>query len=250
MRAAAALLAEGGRDAVTARAVSHAAGVKAPTLYRQFGDMRGILDAAVSHGFAIYLRGKTGGAPAVDPVDDLRHGWDLHVAFGLSNPAVYALMFGEPRPGADIPAAREAATILRGLVQRVAEAGRLRVGVEPAARMIHAATVGVTLTLLATAPEDRDPTTSPATREAILAAVTTDGAGAAAQDPEASRAASHAVALRATLAHEPAGFTPGELTLLGELLDRLAASGRDRGRPSTVSAEREAQRSSVRSGSG
>ena len=49
-----------------------------------------------------------------------------------------------PRPGAELTAAKEAAEILHGLVSRVAEAGRLRVGVERAARMIHAAGSGVT----------------------------------------------------------------------------------------------------------
>ena len=37
--------ADGGRGAVTTRAVSAAARVQPPTIYRQFGDMRGLLDA-------------------------------------------------------------------------------------------------------------------------------------------------------------------------------------------------------------
>ncbi len=41
LQAAARLLAEGGREAVSTRAVSSAAGVQAPTIYRQFGDMQG-----------------------------------------------------------------------------------------------------------------------------------------------------------------------------------------------------------------
>ena len=61
-------------------------------------------------------------------------------------------------------------------MQRVAEAGRLRVGVEQAVRMIHAAGIGVILSLIGAEPEDRDPALSEATREAILAAVTTDAA--------------------------------------------------------------------------
>lgn len=28
-----------------------------------------------------------------DPVADLRAGWDLHVGFGLCNPALYSLMY-------------------------------------------------------------------------------------------------------------------------------------------------------------
>src|SRR5918997_424806 len=176
VRAAAQLLAEGGREAVTTRAVAAAAGVQAPTIYRQFGDMRGLLDEVASFGFSMYLRDKTSRAQEEDPVEDLRRGWDLHVGFGLDNPAFYTLMYGDPRPGVEPTAAREASEILHGLVRRVAEAGRLRVGVESAAAMIHAAGSGVTLALIDTRPEERDPALSEAIREAILATVTTDGA--------------------------------------------------------------------------
>src|SRR5213082_3591627 len=82
MRAAAGLLAQGGREAVTTRAVSAAAGVQAPTLYRQFGDMRGLLNAVARETLAAYVRDKAAQEPGDDPVEDLRRGWDLHVAFG------------------------------------------------------------------------------------------------------------------------------------------------------------------------
>ncbi len=220
VRAAAGLLVEGGREAVTTRAVAEAAGVQAPTIYRQFGDMRGLLDEVASFGFSTYLRDKTSRKREEDPVEDLRRGWDLHVGFGLENPAFYVLMYGDPRPGVEPTAAREANGILHGLVQRVAEAGRLRVGVESAARTIHAAGVGVTLTLIGTGPGDRNPGLSGATREAVLAAVTTDA--------EIDRVTGHdrvsarAVALKAVLPEAPAGFTPPESALLSEWLDRLA----------------------------
>src|SRR4028119_655296 len=88
----------GGGGAVTTRGVATAAGVQAPTIYRQFGDMRGLLDEAASFGFSRYLRDKTSRERVEDPVEDLRRGWDLHVGFGLDNPAFYTLMYGEPRP--------------------------------------------------------------------------------------------------------------------------------------------------------
>ena len=56
VEAAAALLAQGGREAVSTRAVSAAAGVQAPTIYRIFGDKQGLLDAVASRGFAEYVR--------------------------------------------------------------------------------------------------------------------------------------------------------------------------------------------------
>lgn len=231
VRAAADLLSAGGRDAVSTRAVSSAAGVQVPTIYRHFGDMRGLLDAAASFGFAAYLRRKTSRARAADPVDDLRRGWDLHVEFGLTNPAIYALMYGDPVPGAEPTAARAAAEVLRGLVQRIAEAGRLRVGVERAAQVVHAAGRGVTLSLIGTQSADRDPTLSETTREAILAAVTTDGAdtGSADAAPPDRVAADRtlvrrAVALKAVLPAAPAGFTAAEASLFAEWLDRIAAA--------------------------
>jgi AcrR family transcriptional regulator len=220
VRAAAGLLVEGGREAVTTRAVAAAAGVQAPTIYRQFGDMRGLLDEVAGFGFSRYLRDKTSRERVEDPVEDLRRGWDLHVSFGLENPAFYTLMYGDPRPGVEPTAAREASEILHGLVRRVAEAGRLRVGVESAARMIHAAGSGVTLALIGTRPEERDPALSEATREAILASVITDAAPDTATGHD--RVSGRAVALKAALPEAPAGFTPPESALLSEWLDRLA----------------------------
>lgn len=227
VRAAAELLAEGGREAMTTRAVAAAAGVQAPTIYRQFGDMSGLLDAVASHGFSQYLYSKTSREQADDPVEDLRGGWDLHVEFGLANPAFYALMYGDPRPGAEPTAALEAAGMLRELVQRVAEAGRLRVGVERAAQMIHAAGMGVTLVLIGTEPEDRDPALSETTREAVLAAVTT----AETEEATPGRAdrgllANRAVALGAILPEAGDELSSGEQALLSEWLDRLTCSVR------------------------
>jgi AcrR family transcriptional regulator len=72
LRAAADLLAEGGRDAVSTRAVSAAAGVQAPTLYRLFGDKEGLLQAVAAHGFAEYLSDKHALAETDDPIDDSR----------------------------------------------------------------------------------------------------------------------------------------------------------------------------------
>ncbi|MEH1100106.1 TetR/AcrR family transcriptional regulator [Micromonospora sp. CPCC 205561] len=224
VRAAAALLAEGGRDAVSTRAVGRAAGVQAPTIYRQFGDMRGLLDAAASYGFAAYLHAAAARDLAGDPVDDLRRGWDMQVDFGVANPAFHALMYGDPRPGETPTAARVAADILRQLVQRVAEAGRLRTGVDEATGMLHAAGCGVTLALIRAAPEDRDPALSTRTREAVLAALVTDSAAARATY-RADRPVRHAVALRASLDDLATDLTAAERALLAEWLDRVARGG-------------------------
>ncbi|HEY0780288.1 MAG TPA: TetR/AcrR family transcriptional regulator [Gemmatirosa sp.] len=239
--AAARLLEAGGRDAATTRAVAAAAGVQPPAIYRQFGDMRGLLDAAARDTLAAYVRKKAAHTPSGDPLEDLRRGWDLHVAFGLAHPAVYALIYGDPVGGALADAAREGEAHLHALVARVAEAGRLRVDVAHAARLIAAAGNGVTLALLAAPPGARDPRLADAMREAVLAAVTLapepevggtpERAPGAAPGPAPGpgRVAARAVALRAVLAEAPDALTGGEQHLLAEWLDRLAD-----GRPPAV----------------
>jgi len=222
VRAAANLLVDGGREAVTTRAVAAGAGVQAPTIYRQFGDMRGLLDEVASYGFSTYLRDKTMREREEDPVEDLRRGWDLHVEFGLANPTLYTLMYGDPTSGTESTAAVEAATILRDLVRRVAEAGCLRVSVKRAANMIHAAGCGVTLTLIGARPADRDPALSETTREAILAAVTSDEPEDWKEQNDRDRVANRAVALRAVLPEAENDLSSGEKTLLSEWLDRLS----------------------------
>lgn len=214
--AASTLLNDGGRDAVSTRAVSAAASVQAPTIYRTFGDMQGLLDAVASAGFAEYLAIKSGREPSGDPVEDLRAGWDLHIGFGLEHPHVYALIYGGPdRDGDEPEAARAAEGILRGLVERVAESGRLTVGIERAVQIVHAAGMGVTLALIGTPVAQRDPELSPHTRDAILGSIT----AAAAADPAERALVAHAVALQAA---ELPQLTPAERALLGEWLTRVA----------------------------
>lgn len=74
LQAGIALPAEDGPQAMTTRAVSAAAGVRAPTLYRLVGDQDELLDAVVNHGLAAYLEDKSAQVPSEDPVADLRRG--------------------------------------------------------------------------------------------------------------------------------------------------------------------------------
>ena len=221
LAAAAELLAQGGRDAVSTRAVSAAAGVQAPTIYRLFGDMQGLLDAVATHGFTTYLSSKPGLEPTADPVQDLRAGWELHVGFGLAHPALYVLMYGEPRPGAaPPPAAAAAAEVLATHIRRIAEAGRLRVSEERAAQLVHAAGFGTTITLIAMPADHRDPALSDIAREAVIAAITTDVPVAAAPGPVSAAAALRAVLPQTTV------LTGQERGLLQEWLDRITGTAR------------------------
>jgi len=214
--AAARLLARGGREAVSTRAVSTEAGVQAPTIYRLFGDKQGLLDAVAEHGFAAYVGPKRQRRASGDPVEDLRTGWDLHLAFGLANPALYVLMT-EPRPDGPPPAAVAGIDYLTGLVERIAATGRLSVPVPQAVQLIHAAGSGATLTILALPEDARDTTVSRLAREATISAITTDAPASSAPGPVGA-----AIALRAALADLPALSDP-ERALLAEWLDRIAS---------------------------
>ena len=227
MTAAMDLLATGGRAAVTTRAVAAAADVQAPTLYRLFGDKDGLLHAVAEYGFETYLREKTVRKPGADPVGDLRAGWVSHIDFGLSNPALYALMYGDPHPGAKSSAAAAAHRLLLEHIHRVAAAGRLRVSEERAAALFHAAACGTVLTLLATPLDRRDPALSEMAREAALTAITIEApieGSIEAPMSESASAAAAAIALRAALP-DVTTLSGAERQLLQEWLDRLAADG-------------------------
>jgi AcrR family transcriptional regulator len=229
VRAATELLATGGRNAVTTRAVSAAAGVQPPTIYRHFGDMQGLLDVVARETLAVHVREQATRALTNDPVEDLRQGWDLHIAFGLANPDAFALLYSAPSVAASVSVIHEGVEVLQGLVARIAEAGRLRVDVAHATDLIHAAGTGVTLTLAATPPEERDPRLSETMREAILTALTVPAAaetpnGETNAAPAAEQVAVHAVALQALLTDAPGVLSAAERQLLSDWLDRLATA--------------------------
>jgi AcrR family transcriptional regulator len=212
--AAAKLVAEGGIEAASTRAVASAAGVQAPTLYRLFGDKQGLLDAVAQHGFDAYLAGKQAQLRTDDPIADVGRGWDLHVEFGLANPGLYVLMYGAVRPGHAVPL--EGRRILAAMLERAAAMGRLRVPPETAAEIVSAASVGITLRLIATPEDERDPELSGRARDRVLGAVSADGDGD-------DGLAVHAVALRAALQERPDVLGEAETALLLQWLARVAA---------------------------
>jgi AcrR family transcriptional regulator len=220
LAAAATLLAEGGREAVSTRAVSVAAGVQAPTIYRLFGDKQGLLDAVAEYGVQHYLASKMDAPAGIDPVEDLRRGWDAHVAFGLANPALYALIYGEPRPGPPTSAEQPATAMLARKIQRIAESGRLRVSEALAADLVHALASGATLSMIAMPPSAHRQALADLSREAAIAAITTEPPAIPTAGP-----ANLATALRAALPQTTA-LSDAELGLLRDWLDRIATPGR------------------------
>lgn len=206
------ILARDGREALTTRAVAAAAKVQAPTIYRLFGDKRGLLDAVVAHGIATYLQAKAKHAPIEDPIEDLRIGIDQHVEFGLANPAVYALMAD---PSLQLTAGRDGIKYLEQRIHRIALAGRLRVSEVRAVELVHAAGLGTVLALLDRPAAERDLTLAADARDAVIAAITTAPAA------KTNKISTVAIALRAGLA-EVTELTPRERDLLDEWLARIA----------------------------
>ncbi|MDT0202370.1 TetR/AcrR family transcriptional regulator [Nocardioides sp. AE5] len=168
--AAADLVAAAPGEDFSLRAVCDAVGVKMPTLYHFFGNKQGLVDAVVEHGFEMYVATKTVTEPTGDPIQDLRTGWDAHVAFGLENPGFYTLMYGTVRPGHSPAAQSRPSQMLHDLTRRAQEQGRLVVPAEQAAAHVLATNVGVTLHQIIASVEDRP--LSIAVREGVIAAVT------------------------------------------------------------------------------
>ncbi|GAA4604800.1 AcrR family transcriptional regulator [Actinoplanes octamycinicus] len=215
------LLRETGAAGVTTRAVSAAAGVQAPTIYRLFGDKDGLLDAVAEQVMATYVAEKSVQDESDDPVADLRDGWQVHVDFGLANPDLFALLV-TPGRSSDSRAVEAGAQVLRRRVQRLAEAGLLRVDQQRAVDMIHAAGTGAVLALLASPPERRDLGLADHLFDAVTAAILTDAPAVPSAGPLAVT-----VAFSTTVPELPA-LTAAERTLLAEWLERSITELGDR----------------------
>jgi len=215
---AARLLREDGPGAVTTRRVAEGAGVQAPTIYRLFGDKDGLLEAVVEHVMASYVSAKAAivqaaSAADVDPLDDLRAGWETQIDFALANPALFHL-FSDPGRVLHSPAAQSGRNVLESRVHRVATTGQLRVSEQRAVGLIQAAGIGAVHTLLATAPDHRDPHLADILFEAVLGQILTDTLTHA-----PTGALSTTVAFRA-IAPQLDVLSEAEQLLLREWLDR------------------------------
>jgi AcrR family transcriptional regulator len=221
LRAAADLLRTGGIDAVSTRAVATAAGVQPPTIYRQFGDKDGLLDAVAGYLLRTYIEQKRELiAASGDPVADLRRLWDVHVDFGLTHPDGYVLAYGQMRPGRWPPAAQETFELLGQVIARLGEQGRLRMSVERATVYFRSTGTGYILTQIGLPPDERDPELSSIIFDDTIAAITNDGKH---KQNAGIGIAGHAVALREALRdRRNLPLTAAEQGLLAEWLNQVA----------------------------
>ncbi|GLW50678.1 TetR family transcriptional regulator [Streptomyces sp. NBRC 14336] len=228
IEAAAELLARSPSGDVSTRAVSEAAGVQQPVLYRLFGDKSGLLRATVDYVWDQYLGSKRAAEESDDPLEELRAGWDSHTAFALAHPNAYKLMFSTAL-GSQPEAAEEATRILREVLERLAKQGRLRVTPDVAARMVMTANTGVALALITRPTLYPDQSLSVMVRDAIHRDILL--APAADTAPHTSNAAAHDArrAAATTLLSSvdeftPQPFTSAESALLKQWLEQIAGS--------------------------
>ncbi|BDZ49183.1 TetR family transcriptional regulator [Frondihabitans sucicola] len=219
--AAARLLHEEGPAAVTTRAVAHGAGVQAPTIYRLFGDKDGLLEAVAEHVMADFVSAKAAiveaaSADNVDPLDDLRAGWQTQIDFGVANPALFRLL-SDPARVLGSPAARSGRRVLEARVHRLALVGRLRVTEERAVGLIQAAGTGAIQVLLTTPVEERDAGLADGLFDAVLAQILTDAPERAEAGPLTAAVAFRAVAPQLDV------LSGAERALLVDWLDRAIA---------------------------
>jgi AcrR family transcriptional regulator len=219
--AAAQLLDEAKGGPVSTRQIVDRAGVRAPTLYHHFGSKQALLDAVVSHGFTEFLRARRLAGATTDPIDDIREGWDNHVAFGLEFPSAYAHIYGNVRAGVPCGVADDVRAHLLEALEPAARQERLRVSPADAAAHILATSSGVTLTLIQQPASERDLNLSDRVRDGVLAAITIDAPASAPATTERSRETA-AGTLSIALEDDAGVLTTGERALMRELLARIA----------------------------
>jgi AcrR family transcriptional regulator len=201
--------------------------VTAPTLYHHFGDKEGLFDAVVAAGFEEYVAGERDFAPSGQPLEDIRRMWDNHVQFGLNQPELYLVMFGNIRPESRPAIVADAEALMEEMLNKAAVAGQLNVQPREAASSFLAANVGVTLMLIAEPASERNLELSTMTRDAMIFAVSAEPANgtAAPGDTGKSSVVVAAIALNAALqASHSDQLSSSELKLFLEWLHRISAS--------------------------
>lgn len=94
---------EGSDEAVTLRAVAREIGIAAPSIYAHFPDRGAIMLAVVARVFdelTAAITAEVAGA-GDDPVERLVAGCEGYVAFGISHPARYGVLFSDRRRADD-----------------------------------------------------------------------------------------------------------------------------------------------------
>jgi AcrR family transcriptional regulator len=196
---------------ISTRAVCDAVGVGQPVLYRLFGDKNGLLGALVETGFDRYIARKQELEVTDDPVADLRHGWDDHMDFAITNAALYRLMFSPTFPQVPAPVAR-IFDLLKGNLERCAAVGKTKIPTAEAAQAILSANVGVALSVVSQPDRYSDPALSHRVRDAVFASCLDEPGGE--DRANADALVRSALQLEAQLKQQPTSTLGAEETAL------------------------------------
>jgi AcrR family transcriptional regulator len=211
-----------GRDAITIRAVADEAKIQLPTLYRLFADKVGLLDAVAERGFTRYMAIEPEHRESLEPIEQLRHGWDIHVRFGLESPELYGLMYAESHSRKVTPAAQIALEGLNALIGRLAASGSLKVSQEEATFVAFSSASGAVLSTYFLPGVLHDPSYLVNIRESMISSITTEAKG-----HEGGLIANAITTLGGNLDYLKA-LSPNEKNLLHEWLNRILTSSENR----------------------
>jgi AcrR family transcriptional regulator len=168
LAAAEKLLNASGDHDISTRAVCEEVGVGQPVLYRLFGDKNGLLNTLIENSFERYIVRKQSLETTEDPIADLRAGWDDHIDFARTGPALYRLMFSPVLPRAAEPVNR-IFDLLKQTLDRCAAIGAIKVPTAEAAQTIMSANIGVALSVVSEPSRYSDSGLSHRVREAVFA---------------------------------------------------------------------------------
>jgi len=156
IRAAHKLIHTHGYDGLTIRKLATAAGYAPMSVYSYFADKHEILVALAEQHFEELARELVRDAPE-DPIEALRHGLNVYVAFGLEHPNEYRTIFmsteleKDPQEFAELEARNPCLRVLMMHVASAIEAGKLKGDVRAIATMLWTVSHGA-ISLLITFP--------------------------------------------------------------------------------------------------
>ncbi|MDP4097952.1 TetR/AcrR family transcriptional regulator [Paenibacillus sp. P96] len=148
LKSTAQLLAVSPAGDISNREVCEAAGVKAPTLYHYFDDKEALLHAVVKEAFDQYLAQKRKIERTGDLIADFKNVWDMHITFGLDNPALYDLMYCRASTHTVSPAATNARSEVMEFMRHIEDTGRLRLPINISTDLIESVATGLTFHLI------------------------------------------------------------------------------------------------------
>ena len=147
------LIETAGPAGFTTRAVCERAGVTAPTLYHHFGDIDGLVSAAIEQGFELFLERKKAQPQSGDRLVDVMRGWDDYVAFARERPRLYAAMMSRVMEGRRIEAAIASRLHLEARLERLSEVRRLQYSIRTTADIMWATAHAAAMLCIAAAPK-------------------------------------------------------------------------------------------------